>query len=257
MKYDQDITLPACTFSKAGCYLMGWTTKENGSGDFYYDGEKARNFTAEDGVVLDLYAQYNPGNGSADSPWLIDTQATWGILAERVRKGVDSYKYYKMTADVTAPISRMMGTSSHPFNGHFDGDGHNLTINFDAREEDIYAPFKYVNQASFRNLTVSGSIVLDEGYLSAGGFIGDVTHEGTVTLMACRSKVFGLCHWSGSFGGFIGRTAGSGNVVFIDCLSDATVSSYPYPTQVAYFVGVAESGSNISFRNCLETAQKH
>ena len=278
MTYDQDVSLPTCTFTKEGYTLIGWNTEADGSGDFYLDQETARNFTAEDNGIVDLYAQYNPGNGTAERPWLIDNSDTWNMFAERVNRGADNNKYYKLTADIE-PVSdsrgdhhmHMMGTKERTFSGHFDGDGHQLFFGLNCRGYDAngrrisldgtYAPFRYVKNATFVNLFMRGHITL-EAYepprVSVGGIVGCLVSGGNVHFVACRCEFTGGLYWTyttdvggaGTMGGFIGVQAENSNATFLDCLGKA--GGGPHPELISGYIGAAEGGK-ATFTNCLET----
>ena len=268
MTYTDSYTLPACTYSKSGAVFMGWTTNADGTGNFFCDGDRVSNMTTEQHGNVTLYAQYLETTGTADDPYLIGNAPTWNILAGRVNKGIDSYKYYKMTANIET--GRMMGTTAHPFCGHFDGNGHSLrgyfSLNLNEIENDTYAPFKYVKNATFINLRITSDIYVD-GYkpcgVSAGGCVGAVMPQGNVNFVACHSSARGSFAWSsnnngdmrgGSFGGFISFLSATSSATFLDCLSSA--EAYWYPYQVGYFIGVAEGGSNATFTNCFESTEK-
>lgn len=47
----------------------------------------------------------------------------------------------------------MAGTASKPYTGTFDGQGHTLTINYETRDEDCTAPFRYTKDATIKDLT--------------------------------------------------------------------------------------------------------
>lgn len=72
MTFDEAKTLPANAFNFSGRTYTGWDTEVNGSGAHYGDQAEVKNLTAEDGVIVTLYAQWsiNPfhidydGNGA-------------------------------------------------------------------------------------------------------------------------------------------------------------------------------------------------
>jgi len=64
----------------------------------------------------------------------------------------------KMTADINLGNDQtMVGTEASPFQGIFNGQGHSLTVNYEASENGI-APFRYVKNATIGALHVKGSI---------------------------------------------------------------------------------------------------
>ena len=56
--YDESGTLSKNTFTKSNSKFLGWNTKADGSGKSYRDQESIINLTTEDGLVIDLYAQW-------------------------------------------------------------------------------------------------------------------------------------------------------------------------------------------------------
>lgn len=88
----------------------------------------------------------------------------------------------QLTADIS--VSSMAGTDANRFKGVFDGAGHTLTFNSTATQN-YAAPFRYVEGATFTNLTVGGTI-----HASGRFAAGIVAHSlGNTSLSSCRSKV--------------------------------------------------------------------
>ena len=54
-RYDQDVTLPSCPFTKGSYVFRGWGTSENAR-ERYDAGSVVRNLTAEQGGAVTLYA---------------------------------------------------------------------------------------------------------------------------------------------------------------------------------------------------------
>ena len=103
-----------------------------------------------------VWAQtFDGGSGTHADPYIISSLSNWNELVDAVNNGIGNYAsaYYQLNGDVTA-ITNMVGTEEHPFSGTFDGDSHKLGIDY---RVDIayYAPFRYVNGATFKNLHIS------------------------------------------------------------------------------------------------------
>ena len=76
----------------------------------------------------------------------------------------------------------------HPFKGTFDGDGHTLTCHYNSLDKwtgAIIAPFRYVSNATIKNLKTAGAITTDA--MCAAGIVGDAT--GSLNLTNCCSSV--------------------------------------------------------------------
>ena len=93
----------------------------------------------------------------------------------------------KMTADINLGNDQtMVGTEASPFQGTFNGQGHSLTVNYEAAENGI-APFRYVKNATIEALHVKGSIHTTG--MAVGGVAGtDVTdsYNSGSTIRQCR-----------------------------------------------------------------------
>ena len=92
-----------------------------------------------------------PFTASAETADLtISNVDEWNSFAASVKSGnTYSGQTVQMTADV-GPVTTMVGGT---FNGTFDGDGHKLTVNISGT-----ATFEYVQNATFQNLILAGSI---------------------------------------------------------------------------------------------------
>ena len=157
----------------------------------------------------------------------IGSTADWEIFAKEVNNGNTSLSAI-MVADVQLGSSAtLVGNSDHRYSGAFDGNGHTLTVDINL-DENYAAPFRYVNNATIRNLRVAGSIVSSRsnacgliGYsqgvtsisnciVSAtinstrnlswhGGFVGDSHHDMTITNSLFNGKMIGTIGqmWAG------------------------------------------------------------
>lgn len=59
LTYDKEEKLTKSTFSKSPYVFTGWNTKEDLTGDFYFNEANVINLTDQDGAVIDLYAIYS------------------------------------------------------------------------------------------------------------------------------------------------------------------------------------------------------
>ncbi len=154
------------------------------------------------------------GEGTTESPYLIQSDDDW----IRFCLNLDTYKasVIKLTNDINA--TTIAGTSDNPFTGTFDGDGHTLTFNWTATGE-YCAPFSYINDATFNNLHVAGTITTS--YRRTGGLIGQ--SFGTSSINNCRSSVEIISSYNGDAirGGFA-AALGGGTLNFNGCIFDGT-----------------------------------
>ena len=103
--YGTESALTKNIYTKAGYSFKGWNTKEDGSGDSLYDGEKLSKFTSEDGVSIILYAQWgevtypityylNGGKNSSANPVSYSANSANIVLAEPTREGYSFAGWY-------------------------------------------------------------------------------------------------------------------------------------------------------------------
>ena len=64
LTYDKEEKLTKSTFSKSPYAFAGWNTKEDLTGDFYFNEQSVVNLTDQDGTVINLYAIYSSTTNS-------------------------------------------------------------------------------------------------------------------------------------------------------------------------------------------------
>lgn len=194
------------------------TLSGNNSNNYY--GSVSQTFTVIDGHL--------EGGGTAEDPYLIENEHDWTVLTNRVFYGTGCDSYYKLAANLIIaegePINTIIGTTDHPFSGHFDGGWHTLTININ--RTGIYAaPFGVVNGATIENLKVAGTIQTNNKF--AGGIVGWVNNSGTnethinncISVVNIESSVDG----DGSHGGFSGQVE-NGLLRFENCAFEGSIT---------------------------------
>ena len=129
------------------------------------------------------------GSGTSDNPYKITSKTDWNALATAVNDGnTFADKYFKLTGDIgtTEYITTMIGSdeTSHYFSGIFDGGEHTIKVALTA-EEPYLAPFRYVNNATIKNLRVDGSVSALAKF--AAGVIS--VANGTTTIENCRVSI--------------------------------------------------------------------
>ena len=202
------------------------------------------------------------GSGTADDPYIISSEDDWNTLCTNVNNGTSTYsgEFFKLMADITVAESfdsaptKMVGISENVnFRGTFDGNGHTLTIDYrdNNNNENASAPFRYIRNATIKNLHVTGSITKIQNK-NAGGLVGEAF--GTCHISNCRSSVNITCGKGDcSSGGFIGKlgTSSDPDDTYIDnCLFDGSFdgeSSYKW----GGFVGWVEDEPDVYISNCL------
>ena len=181
------------------------------------------------------------GCGTADAPWRIGSDGVWNTIAAAIENGFSTQgKYFTLTDNIS--VGTMMGTQDHKFSGVFDGNGKTLTFTLGDHPE-IAAPFRYISNATIRNLHVTGRIT--GANKQAAGLIGE--NSGTSTINNCRVSA----EISGSqlVGGF---SIGTGKKLSITgCVFDGKITGEP--NQSGCFVAWGTSGLTIT--DCMADPQ--
>ncbi|MBR6400623.1 MAG: InlB B-repeat-containing protein [Firmicutes bacterium] len=156
------------------------------SWDGYYEnityGPKERSVYAFYMLNTPDYAFFD-GNGTEDSPYLIEDDEDWKIFASYCNTFDTSGMYFKLTNDIST--AKTAGKSGHEFKGNFDGGGKTITVNY-STDENVIAPFRYTSgNCVIKNLKVNGTINTSAKY--AAGLIGK--QSGNTTIENCRSSV--------------------------------------------------------------------
>lgn len=232
------------------------------------------------GVILQAQtlSPLNPSGenpGSEENPYVINDVNDWNTLADDVNGGY-SYdgKFLKLTDNIPVTIDntdnsdKMVGvgignTESNWFSGTFDGDGHTLTFNagttttaYSPATNAPTAPFRIIDGATIKNLTVTGTIVSDKKYNS--GLIGFAynTQSGNENyIISCTSDIFVDCsNISGnnpdcSSAGFLAENK-NGKIHFTYCIFTGTIKGSNTGTQKSAGFVSYNGGTSASFTNC-------
>ena len=139
--------------------------------------------------------------------------------------------------------------TSVAYNGVFDGNGHTLTVRTAANER-VMAPFRYVGNATIKNLHVAGSIKTSERNIS--GLIGSVLAGSTVTVENCHSSVTINSTYNGETenGGFISTIGENVKAVLRNCKFDGSFEG-GNSHHNGGFIGYCQPKSSAVIDNCL------
>ncbi len=204
------------------------------------------------------------GEGTQANPYKVGSYEDWVALVLMTALDDTNGKYYSMTNDITVEGNVMVGTPEHPFKGHFLGNGHTLTINYEATE-DYCAPFRYTGAPMIQNLIVTGTIHVAAGKKWAAGLVASAGNgeANGGTIIDCISNVSidtdNELDFDGYHGGFVGKVNGnteSGQYLhFQGCLFNGAISNTNTKC-VGGFVGdncveANTAYSKVRFTNCL------
>lgn len=144
----------------------------------------------------------------------ISNRVTWEKFCALVNGG-NTKLAAKMTKDITEAVNTMAGTSTRPYQGTFDGQGHTLNVNLSGGQN--VAPFPVASNATIENLRVTGTIAASGKY--AAGIVGNVVVGQPTTISDCESNVTinSTVSGDGTHGGIVGATSNNGYVVISNC----------------------------------------
>ena len=181
----------------------------------------------------------------------IRTYNDWVAFRDKVEAAKGQYDVNaRLYADIEENDVSIGWSSSFAYRGTFDGNGHTLTFK-QPNEQRIMAPFRYVGNATIRNLRTAGTISTSER--NVAGLIGFVLEGSTVNIENCRSSMTLTTTYSGTSnnGGFVGRVSGA-NVTFLNCKFDGSFEGANC-YENGGFIGWVAPNSNITIDNCLFT----
>ena len=149
----------------------------------------------------------------------IASKEDWKAFRDLVNDGhtaVDG----KLTKDVDLGTEILMVGYYLPnvYSGTFDGQGHTLSFNWDAGNREAIAPFKYVKDATIRNLRTQGKITSSSYDSQLSGLI--MNAEGNTTISGCVSEVD--LKGSSSLAGILQWPDGNAHITINDCLVKGT-----------------------------------
>lgn len=181
-------------------------------------------------LVLTMPTWAQGGSGNESETITIASKEDWKTFCNRVNSGQTTLNA-KLTKDVDLGEEIVMAGTADSYyyvffyyTGTFDGQGHTLSFNWDAGSRDDIAPFKYVKDATIKNLRTQGKITT-KGDCSSGMVYGAF---GTTTLTGCISDVditggnSGLA--SSLAAGMVQAVADGASVTITDCLVKGSIT---------------------------------
>ncbi len=120
----------------------------------------------------------NEGDGHDYAPYTIYDANDWNTLADAIADAdiapFFTNGYYQLGSefmgfDNSVAVTKMLGTSTSPFSGHFEGHGQTLRVNINNPDGVCTAPFGHINNATITNLKVTGTVI---GGIHSSGLVG-------------------------------------------------------------------------------------
>ena len=235
---------------------MYWSASEDPSqewGGWFFSNHKWGKYSEAQAVGVRPVLGFNiticnlSGTGTEDDPYLIGSTDDWNNFAAVVSGGnTFSGKFVKLTSDIS--VSTMAGASdANSFQGTFDGDCHTLTLNMSDFTEQYLAPFRYVGNATIKNLKTAGTRSTSGQY--AGGLIANIVNGSTVSIEGCVSSVT-ISSTSYTNSGFVSRLGDNSQLTIRGCAFVGSLEGSESRNN-AGFVGYCQSGSTATIEDCL------
>ncbi len=152
----------------------------------------------------------------------------------------------RLYADINVTNGSFCGTSSAPYRGHFDGNGHTFTANYSGGSNQ--APFHYVKGATIKNLKVNGTVSVTNKF--AASIVANIT-GGTNVIEGCSSTATIHSDISGDAtnGGLVAVLNG-GTLVMTNCYFAGKMTGTNCHSN-AGFVGYLGPGTEATLSNCI------
>ena len=200
-------------------------------------------------LTMPTWAQGSSGNESETIT--IASKEDWKAFCDRVNKGQTTLNA-KLTKDVDLGEEIvMLGDYNSMYTGTFDGQGHTLKFNWNAGKDDRIAPFKYVKDATIKNLRTQGKITTKGYGLSGMVYIA----LGTTTITGCISDVDitgGNGGWDDSkAAGMVQAVAYGASVQITDCLVKGRITDNADEIERTMAGFVFYNGGTYTLTRCL------
>ncbi len=220
--------------------LAGAIIKELNTGESDLDGEGKLTLKFTDAAAI-----------TAGKPYIVKWVAIkndddWDAFVKKVAGGTTyEGKIVKLAADINiASADMVVGNTSNPFKGTFDGCGHTINCSISDVEEAGVAPFFYITDATIKNVKVTGSVSSTQNHCA--GLVGFA--NGTCAIQNCwvATNVTG----SGTYcGGVLGHAQTSVTTIS-NCLYSGKITGNG-STAVGVISGWSDDGGNTTINNCL------
>ena len=179
--------------------------------------DEAKTYTIDDSPIPGIEVSpfiYNPCITN------ITSATDWDAFASRVSRGIDAYEGLTVTLAADIVVSTMVGSTSGPFSGAFDGGGHSLEVSLSGTGS--VAPFGVIRGATIRNLNVSGSVA---GGNHSGGLVGlCFSNSGQHTISNCIVSVnITAANYAG---GIVGHGGSGGPLIIRDTVFSGAISGF-------------------------------
>ncbi|MBQ2193441.1 MAG: hypothetical protein II403_05865, partial [Prevotella sp.] len=173
----------------------------------------------------------------------IASASDWATFCTNVNNGTTySGKLVKMTADITTS-TRMNGI----FKGVFDGGGHTLNITISVTDGQSYcAPFKSIEGATIKNLTVTGSVTSNGQF--TGGLVGFMDGDNNLIENCVVNANVTLNGYGGGVVGRLNESLTIKDVVYGGTITQNHTNNFGTGGIIGFYNGTNKS---LTMTNCL------
>lgn len=197
------------------------------SGANNYSGKYVKLLT--DSIVI------NTGTGGQHA----GTKGTHNFGTETTNSGEGAYATDNVGYNFAGSISNS-NLGGQSFQGYFDGNGHSIEIRYDGGNYHNVSVFPNARGATFKNLTITGSIV-------AGDKTTEWKKEWQNTFMGIGTYYAKMEYKAASdIAGFVGKPLGK--IVFENCTNTADIVGY---SKIAGFAGYSTSTAPVELTGCV------
>ena len=211
-------------------------------------------------LVLTMPAWAQGSSGNESETITIASKEDWKTFCNRVNSGQTTLNV-KLTQDVDLGEEIVMAGTKDLYSpgynnyfyytGTFDGQGHTLKFNWNRSDEGSLAPFKYVKDATIKNLRTQGKITTKGDYLSGMVYAA----FGTTTLTGCISDVDitgGDAGWYASrAAGMVQTVTRDASVQITDCLVKGSITDNADESYKAMAGFVLSNSGTYTLTRCL------
>ncbi len=166
-------------------------------------------------TILTVDAKFFYGDGSEGNPYRIKTLAH----LKNVSNALD--KHFIQLENITEELNAPLSTAAAPFKGVYDGNGKSVKLNFNLNDSTGTGLFGVLQDATVKNVTVTGTITHYGNYL--GGIAGET--KGTVSILNCVNQADMMLSNCNYVGGIVGNTFSSTKTTIEDCVNEGDIGN--------------------------------
>ena len=210
------IKLNDVLYNSLNTYKVYINTIFDGANDagYYFDYNKDNTDIIVKSILNDPIDNSLQGSGTEEEPYLIYNVNDMNKLSKQI---ITEGKYYRVMNDIDYNNSEyyMIGTSTHPFKGTFDGNGYTLS-NITINGYDYTAMFGY-NEGIIRGLNIENITVTGNNYVAGVA----ASNKGEVSMINLTGNITGNSY----VGGIVSEGRTSTNATVKDVIVNANVTA--------------------------------